>query len=364
MSISIIMSVFNKESFLNRSINSVLSQSFPNFELICINAGSSDNSLKILESYVDPRIKIYSQENLGISAAKNFGVSVSKYALIAFLDADDEWDSDYLNEIFYLYSNFPSCQAYITGYQCNYDNYNRIVVVNSNNEKGILSDYFKYRLFGWGVHTSSMALLKSAFYEIGGFPVLISNLTNNSSFLIDCNGKIIENFSNIFLSYGSWAKDNFNRVPKQISNGYKDNILIAIRGLGSEDQYLNDLLACKYQYAFSKKVLSYWYGNVPFQDTKLPKIPLHPNIIALQKNLYKNANSDILNYLKYLDPSLLVFNLNHSSHFIDILKVHYFFERKKIPILLKSSKYLRQFLIIINFYKRLYRKVKYLYVRV
>ena len=139
------MSVFNKASLLKRSINSILIQSFIDFELICINAGSSDNSLNILESFNDKRIQIYSQDNLGISAAKNFGVSVSKYDIIAFLDADDEWDANYLNEIYFLYSKYPMCEAYITAYQCNYDNYNRKVIVKSDKEHGILSNYFKFR---------------------------------------------------------------------------------------------------------------------------------------------------------------------------------------------------------------------------
>jgi glycosyltransferase involved in cell wall biosynthesis len=354
------MSVFNKELLLNRSIDSILKQTFSNFELICINAGSNDNSLHILQSYNDYRIKIYSQDNLGISAAKNFGVSVSKYDIIAFLDADDEWDANYLNEIYFLYSNYPTCEAYITAYQCNYDNYNRKVIVKSDKEHGILSDYFNFRLLGWGVHTSSMALLKSIFYEIGGFPVLISNLTNNASYLIDCNGKIIEEVPNIFLSYGSWNIDKLNIIPKHTIT-LNDKFLIATRGLGSEDQYLNDILAYKYKYAYSKKVLSYWYGNIPYQDTKLPKIPLHPNIIALQKLLIKNDCYDILNYIKYLDPSLITFNYKHTKDFFIVLNTHYYFQRTDLFIFFKNSKYLRQYLILIDFIKRIFKKINLLF---
>lgn len=360
MSISIIMSVFNKELLLNRSIDSILKQTFSKFELICINAGSSDNSLNILESYNDKRIKIYSQDNLGISAAKNFGVSVSKYDIIAFLDADDEWDANYLNEIDFLYSKYPMCEAYITAYQCNYDNYNRKVIVKSDKEHGILSNYFKFRLVGWGVHTSSMALLKSIFYEIGGFPVLISNLTNNATYLIDCNGKIIEEVPNIFLSYGTWNIDKLNIVPKHTIT-LNDEILIATRGLGSEDQYLNDLLAYKYNYAYSKKVLSYWYGNIPNQDTKLPKIPLHPNIIALQKVLIKNDCNDIIKYIKYLEASLISFNFKYTKDFFIVLNTHYYFQRKDLFIFLTKSKYLRQYLILIDFIKRIFKKINSLF---
>ena len=351
------MSVFNKELLLNRSINSILKQTFSDFELICINASSNDNSLKILESYNDHRLKIYSQDNLGISAAKNFGVSVSSYDIIAFLDADDEWDTNYLKEIFFLHTNYPNCQAYITAYQCCYNTYNRKVIVKTKNEHGIISDYFKYRLLGWGVHTSSMALLKTTFYEIGGFPILISNQSNNSAYLIDCNGIIIEQLPNIFLSYGVWNIDKHNIMPKQISNSINENILIASRGLGSEDQYLNDLLAYKYKYAYSKKVLSYWYGNIPNQDTKLPKIPLYPNIIALQKLLFQNTNYDIFNYIKYLDPNLLLYKFKYPKDFLSLLNSHYYFERRYLFYFLKNSNYLRKYLIFIDLIIRINNKV-------
>ena len=88
--ISVLMPVYNGEQFLDKSINSVLDQTFNNFEYIIINDGSTDDSLKIIESYEDSRIKIINfSKNMGISAALNNGLNVAKGDYIARQDQDD-----------------------------------------------------------------------------------------------------------------------------------------------------------------------------------------------------------------------------------------------------------------------------------
>ena len=88
--ISVLMPVYNGEQFLDKSINSILNQTFNNFEYIIINDGSIDDSLKIIESYEDSRIKIINfPKNMGISAALNNGLNVAKGDYIARQDQDD-----------------------------------------------------------------------------------------------------------------------------------------------------------------------------------------------------------------------------------------------------------------------------------
>ena len=89
--ISVIMPVYNTSQYLRRSIESVLNQTFKDFELICINDGSTDNSLQILEEYAitDSRIKIINQENKGQSVARNKGIEKANGNYIMFLDSDD-----------------------------------------------------------------------------------------------------------------------------------------------------------------------------------------------------------------------------------------------------------------------------------
>lgn len=89
--ISIIIPVYNSEEFLAECLDSILSQSYQEFEIILINDGSKDNSLKICEKYSanDDRIKLFNTENSGVSAARNLGLKNAEGQLILFFDSDD-----------------------------------------------------------------------------------------------------------------------------------------------------------------------------------------------------------------------------------------------------------------------------------
>jgi glycosyltransferase involved in cell wall biosynthesis len=91
MRFSIVIPVYNVESYLKQCLDSVLGQSFQNFEMICINDGSTDNSKLILDEYSqkDNRIKVISQQNKGLSAARNRGIEEATGDYIFFLDSDD-----------------------------------------------------------------------------------------------------------------------------------------------------------------------------------------------------------------------------------------------------------------------------------
>jgi len=87
--ISVIMSVYNAEQYLRPSIESILNQTFKDFEFIIIDDGSSDTSKKVIESYKDPRIKLISRPNKGLTKSLNEGLSVARGKYIARQDADD-----------------------------------------------------------------------------------------------------------------------------------------------------------------------------------------------------------------------------------------------------------------------------------
>lgn len=95
---SIITPCYNLENIVSDTINSVIQQTYNNFELILINDGSSDNTLKELHffSSKDTRIKVYSKENGGVSAARNYGISKAQGDYLLFLDGDDRIDSHLL----------------------------------------------------------------------------------------------------------------------------------------------------------------------------------------------------------------------------------------------------------------------------
>ena len=90
-SVSVIMSVFNGEEHLHKSIDSILNQTFTDFEFIIINDGSTDRTSAILSDYEknDARVKVFQQENKGLAVSLNNGISHSKANLIARMDSDD-----------------------------------------------------------------------------------------------------------------------------------------------------------------------------------------------------------------------------------------------------------------------------------
>ena len=98
---SVVITNYNHEKFIMKSIKSVLNQSFKNFELIIIDNYSSDNSKKIIRSFKDKRIKFFQIKNKGIIAkSRNYGIKKAKSDWIAFLDSDDYWFKNKL-EIFF-----------------------------------------------------------------------------------------------------------------------------------------------------------------------------------------------------------------------------------------------------------------------
>jgi len=87
--VSVIMSVYNGEKFLSQAIESILSQTFIDFEFIIINDGSHDGSLDIIRSYHDQRMKLISRENRGLISSLNEAISLANGQYLARMDADD-----------------------------------------------------------------------------------------------------------------------------------------------------------------------------------------------------------------------------------------------------------------------------------
>lgn len=96
---SIVMSVYNKAKFISGTIQSVLDQSYKDFEIILVNDGSNDSSLEIINGFEDSRLRVVDQPNLGAAAARNTGIKQSEGKFVALLDGDDLWKTQYLAEM-------------------------------------------------------------------------------------------------------------------------------------------------------------------------------------------------------------------------------------------------------------------------
>ncbi|MGB3693669.1 MAG: glycosyltransferase [Spirulinaceae cyanobacterium] len=105
--ISVIIPAYNAEKTIQLTINSVLQQTWSDFEILVIDDGSNDSTLDKIATIADKRIKVLSQQNRGVSASRNLGISLAKGEYIAFLDADDLWQPNKLKEQLEALKNNP-----------------------------------------------------------------------------------------------------------------------------------------------------------------------------------------------------------------------------------------------------------------
>lgn len=119
--ISIVLPVYNTASVLRETLDSIFAQSFKDFELICVNDGSTDGSLEVLKEYAakDSRIRIISQENKGVAAARNVGLAEVSAPYTLILDSDDIFDSEMFSKL-YLKAEKTAADIVICS-SCEYD---------------------------------------------------------------------------------------------------------------------------------------------------------------------------------------------------------------------------------------------------
>ena len=122
--ISIIVPVFNAAQYLQECLDSILSQSFNDFELILIDDGSTDNSLSICQSYErrDSRIKIISGPNQGVSAARNKGLNVACGEWITFVDPDDWVEPTHVSTLYNAQKKNRDMDIFLFDYNYGIDN--------------------------------------------------------------------------------------------------------------------------------------------------------------------------------------------------------------------------------------------------
>lgn len=168
---SIIIPLYNKEKFIENTIQSVLGQSFEDFELIVVNDGSTDKSLELVNKLKDKRIKTYSISNAGVSKARNFGIQKATSKLIVFLDADDLWKNNHLQELYKLRKTHPHCGLYAMGYTKKFDNADPIHAHYFGLEKhsGVVDDFFLSSIVDCIAWTSALMVPKIVFQKLGGF---------------------------------------------------------------------------------------------------------------------------------------------------------------------------------------------------
>lgn len=188
MQFSIIIPLYNKAPYVAKAIQSVLSQTIADYELIVVDDGSNDDSVEIASKALEGRgnCRLIRQENAGVSMARNNGVAVSSGDYLCFLDADDWWDPHFLEEMAALIAEFPNAGIYGTNYTIVNETKHKTRVAPIGVDQGFEKGYINYcqvyaKTMSMPLTSISVAIPRQVFDEMKGFP---KGITLGEDFLL------------------------------------------------------------------------------------------------------------------------------------------------------------------------------------
>ena len=172
--ISVIMPAYNSEKYISEAIESVISQSCTNWELIIVDDGSTDQTSEIIDEYAakDSRIKAFHRENSGVSAARNFALEIVCGDYITFIDSDDVYNSERLARMLAVFEQNPQCDAVFAEHKefrnsleaDEATDFGEAVIIDEDILKNVISDTRKH--FVWNAMLKSEIAKKVRFAPI------------------------------------------------------------------------------------------------------------------------------------------------------------------------------------------------------
>ncbi len=164
--VSVIIPSYNSAHFVTTAVDSVLAQTYQNFEILVIDDGSRDNTREVLERY-GTRICYINQENAGVAAARNKGIEQSRGRYVSFLDADDTWYPEKLEKQVEALSKNPNCKFCYSAVMWVDDNLEELGIRHSHRKTSPLEDLLFYgNIIG---STCGVICERNLLNEIGGF---------------------------------------------------------------------------------------------------------------------------------------------------------------------------------------------------
>ena len=177
MKFSVVMPLYNKAHYVVKAIQSVLGQTFTDYELVIVDDGSSDNSAGIASQAIKGRenCHLIQQENAGVSMARNNGVAASHGDYLCFLDADDWWDPHFLVEMAKLIVEFPDAGIYGANYTIVNETKHKTRVAKIGVGEGFKKGYINYcKAYATTLYmplwTGAVCIPNGVFGQMGGFP--------------------------------------------------------------------------------------------------------------------------------------------------------------------------------------------------
>lgn len=222
---SVVIPLYNKENQIKKTLESVLNQTFKDFEVVIVNDGSKDKSVEVVQSFDDPRIRLITQENAGVSAARNRGIQEAKNKWIAFLDADDLWKVDKLEQVAHAIRNNKEVIWLVTGLETIKGDYKKEFVYP---KYGFLNDALDDLMEGLYIQTSSVIVNRDVFVED---PDLFFRVGVNNSEDREVWYKLIFNYPKLFYINKVLAVYIRDSGPNSLTSNATFNYLTMIERL-------------------------------------------------------------------------------------------------------------------------------------
>ncbi|MDY4996090.1 MAG: glycosyltransferase family A protein [Bacilli bacterium] len=291
--ISVIVPVYNAEKFIDKCIESVINQTYKEIELILVNDGSKDNSLKILQKYekqYPKMIKVFNQTNKGVGAARNLGIKHVSGKYIFFLDSDDWIELDYLVK---LYEDISKNDIVISGFK-SYDINGSLLF--AENIKDNPWTKFKYCSIGGKLFLSSLILKNNILFRE-------FKICEDAYFLFECYSKTSK--ISVSTSSGYCRLKNPTSVTHTLNTKKSNSILDVLKCIDTDIDCSN----------FDKKLLSYFYLKSIVLDVLLAIDDFPTDILV------KRFEDNVKWYKQFLKKMDLKFKTIHLKY--ETLKINF-----------------------------------------
>lgn len=310
--ISVIVPVYNVEKYLDNCIESIVNQKYKNLEIILVDDGSTDKSLEICNKWkkIDKRIKVYHQENAGVSCARNKGIELSKGDYISFIDSDDMIDTNLYESFREEYSKEIDiirfrCQTHYGKYKVNSMPMQEGEFLLKNKDTLKYDMFFLKHSFGSVCFSifSKKVISKTRFdekYKYGEDYLFYFNILQN------CQSIYISNQILYHYLINEFSATRKREITKELKEIY--------------DHY--DVDAYVYEYVINNNLLK--YENDALDCT-------YNATVNWCKNLAKNYS-----YRKYIN---LINKLVDSDRYIQFMKVNKNYKKKEFNSILKKHRY-------------------------
>ncbi|WP_201626034.1 glycosyltransferase family 2 protein [Psychrobacter immobilis] len=265
---SIVIPLYNKELSIENTIHSVLNQCFQDFEVLVVNDGSTDNSVNVVEQIIDARIRLITQTNLGVSAARNRGITEAQFDWIAFLDGDDLWFENHLEEVANMITAFPAENFFTTSFI--YSDDRKLFKHKRNSTIFKVESYFKESIKETLLSADTIVINKKCFKCSGLFNIQMKS------------GEDTELWDRMVRQYGLVKSDtvtaiyrveaeNRTTLSKDLETTYVYNVDLSQVENTDEQVYFKEMIAnMLYQYLRTKDF--YHFNKLKKKHSKISYI--------------------------------------------------------------------------------------------